>query len=192
MPGASQKQNDDNEDVEAMLYTPEAYKLARSNPADAFSRGEMSFRVIALQDSDNVVGSSLRDLHLNLSTIMSLYENICRIQAANYDRVYAIKAKPKAPGSRFYSFVYTEPLLLCTAVLLGARNLLDVLGRPLSGTTKTNVIQLERFLVRSVSDALQDPVRGVSDQMLVTVALCAAYEIKHGTGACYQIGRAHV
>ena len=31
------------------------------------------------------------------------------------------------------------------------------------------------------------PIRSISDQMLVTVILYAAYEIKHGTGERYHI-----
>lgn len=173
--------------MEETLSTPEAYRLARGDTADAFSRGEMSFRVIALQDGQNVVGTSLHNLRLDLSSVMGLYENICKVQTGDFARLYSTTTVKAPSYGRFYSFVFTDPILLSTAVLLGVRNQLDILGRPLAGTVLTSVVHIERFLVRSISNALQDPVRGVSDALLIAVALCAAYEIKHGSGACYHV-----
>jgi len=180
------RQDADESDTEATLFTPEACRLASGGMIHAFSQGAMSFRTIALQDSQNIIGVSLKDMQLELSSVMGLYKNICEMQAVDFARQYDIGGD-QASWGRFYTFVYTDPILLSTAVLLGVRNQLDVLGRCIDGQTFASVLQIERFLMRSISDALGDPIRGISDQMLIAVALCAAYEIKHGTGACYHV-----
>jgi hypothetical protein len=173
-------------DIEATLFTPEACRIASEGAGKSFSQGAMSFRTIALQDSRNIIGLGLKDMQLELSSVMGLYRKICETQAVDFARQYDIGGD-QASWGRFYAYVYTDPILLSTAVLLGVRNQLDVLGKCLDGQTLANVIQIERHLTRSISDALGDPVRGITDQMLIAVALCAAYEIKHGTGACYHV-----
>lgn len=180
------RQDNDEHDTEATLFSPEACRLVSGGATKSFSQGAMSFRTIALQDSQNVIGMGLQDMQLELSSVMGLYKNICEVQAVDFARQYDIGGD-QASWGRFYSFVYTDPILLSTAVLLGVRNQLDVLGKCMDGQTFASVIQIERFLMRSINDALGDSVRGISDQMLIAVALCAAYEIKHGTGACYHI-----
>lgn len=180
------RQDTDELDTETTLFAPEACKLAGGGAMKSFSRGAMSFRTIALQDSQNIIGMGLKDMQLELSSVMGLYKNICETQAVDFARQYNIGGD-QASWGRFYAFVYTDPILLSTAVLLGVRNQLDVPGRCIEGQAFTSVLQIERFLMRSINDALSDPVRGVSDQMLIAVALCAAYEIKHGAGACYHI-----
>jgi hypothetical protein len=173
-------------DAETTLFSPEACRLFNGGVMKSFSQGAMSFRTIALQDSQNIIGVGLKDMQLELSSVMGLYKNICEVQAVDFARQYDI-AGDQASWGRFYSFVYTDPILLSTAVLLGVRNQLDVLGKCIDGQTLTSVLQIERFLMRSINDALGEPARGISDQMLIAVALCAAYEIKHGSGACYHI-----
>jgi hypothetical protein len=180
------KQNNEELDAEDTLFSPEACKLASSGLTKAFSQGVMSIRTVALQDSENIIGISLKDMQLELSSVMSLYKNICEVQAPDFARQYSIK-DDQASWGRFYSFVWTDPILLSTAVLLGVRNQLDVLGRCIDGQTFASVLHIERFLMQSINAALGDPVRGISDQMLIAVALCAAYEIKHGSGACYHV-----
>jgi hypothetical protein len=173
-------------DTEATLFSPEACRLASSGLTKAFSQGVMSIRTVALQDSENIIGISLNDMQLELSSVMSLYKNICEVQAPDFARQYSIN-DDQASWGRFYSFVWTDPILLSTAVLLGVRNQLDVLGRCIDGQTFASVLHIERFLMQSINAALGDPVRSISDQMLIAVALCAAYEIKHGSGACYHV-----
>lgn len=180
------QQDTDEYDTEATLFSPEAYRLASSGLVKSFSQGAMSFRTIALQDSQNIIGVSLKEMQLELSSVMGLYKNICELQAVDFARQYDVGGDIASWG-RFYTFVYTDPILLSTAVLLGVRNQLDILGQCIDGQTFASVMHIERFLMRSINDALGDPVRGISDQMLIAVALCAAYEIKHGTGACYHI-----
>lgn len=66
------------------------------------------------------------------------------------------------------------------AVLLGVRNHLDLSGRRLEGPDLVGVVNLESHVVGRVNSALPDGVSAISSQMLATVALCAAYELKHG------------
>ena len=77
--------------------------------------------------------------------------------------------------------------MLTTAILLTARHQFAVLGREASGHDGVRIANMESFLLQRINEALQDPVRGISDQMLVAVALYAAYEIKHGNGARYHV-----
>lgn len=57
----------------------------------------------------------------------------------------------------------------------------------LEGQTFIHVVKIERFLVRSINDALDEPTRGVTNQMLMAVSFCASYEIKHGNIASYHM-----
>lgn len=176
--------NDSN--PETTLISPGAFHLATHGLPASFSHGTLSFRPLALRDTQNTIGTSLREMHLPLSSVMNLYRSICEAQAVDFARQYDVAGHQGSWG-RFYAFVFTDPVLLATAVLLGVRNQLDVLGRCLDGQTLVGVIHIERFLLNSINDALTDPVRGMSDPMLICVALCAAYEIKHGSGACYHV-----
>ena len=179
-------QDSDGTDTGTTIFTPEACRFASERALASFSRGVMSFRTIALEDSQNIIGTGLKVMRLELSSVMGLYKNICGIQAADFARQYGIGGDQAFCG-RFYAFVYTDLILLSTAVFLGARNQLDVFGRCIHGQVFASVLQIERFLMRSINEALGDPVRGISDQMLIAVALCAAYKTKNRTGACYHI-----
>lgn len=113
---------------------------------------------------------------------MRLYKNMSERQSLDFVRQYG-----EGSGGRFYGLVFTDPILLSTALLVGVRNQLDVQGRSLKGKTLIGVLHIERYLMRRINEALRDPVRGFTDQMLLAVGLCAAYEIKHGNGACFHI-----
>lgn len=165
-----------------MLCPPESCKLAADALTKSFSQGTMAFRTIALRDSDNVFGRILNELQLELPSVMRLYRNMSERQSLDFIRQYG-----EGSGFRFYGLIFTDPILLSTAVLVGVRNQLDVQGRSLEGKTLIGVLHIERFLTRSINDALRDPVLGITDQMLLAVGLCAAYEIKHGNGACFHI-----
>lgn len=52
------------------LENSNRFAIASSELLEAFSRGTMSFRTFALQDSSNVVGKNLRELGLGLSSVM--------------------------------------------------------------------------------------------------------------------------
>lgn len=173
-------------DAETTLISPNAYNLTTRGLPASFSLGTLSFRTLALRDTQNTIGTNLHAMRLPLSSVMTLYRSICEAQALDFARQYAVAGHQGSWG-RFYAFVFTDPVLLATAVLLGVRNQLDVLGRCLDGQTLVGVIHIERFLLNSINDALTDPVRGISDPMLICVALCAAYEIKHGSAACYHV-----
>ena len=142
----------------------------------------MSFRTIALQDSENVVGESLNELQLELPSVMRLYKSMSERQSLDFIRQYG-----EGSGFIFVPLVFTHPVLLATAVLIGVRNHLDVQGRRVESNTLVDVLRIEQFITRSINNALADPVRGITDQMLLAVALCASYEIKHGNGACYHM-----
>jgi hypothetical protein len=141
----------------------------------------MSFRIIALQDPDNVVGRSLKTLHLELPSVMRLYRNMSERQSLDFIRQYG-----EGSGFRFYPLVFTDPILLSTAILIGVRNKLDIQERRVEGKPLVGVLHIEQFLIQRINEALGDPVRGITDQMLLAVGLCAAYEIKHGNGVCFH------
>ena len=77
--------------------------------------------------------------------------------------------------------------MLTVAILLMARHHFAVFGREASGHDGVRGANMESFLLQRISEALQDTVRGISDQMLVAVALHAAYEIKHGNSSRYHV-----
>jgi len=109
------------------------------------------------------------------------------IQAQDFDQQYGVVIPGVTPWKRFYAFVFTDPIMLTVAILLTARHQFAVLGREATGHDGVRIANMESFLLQRITEALQDPVRGISDQMLVAVALYAAYEIKHGGGSRYHI-----
>lgn len=168
-----------------------AFESALKSPTSALkrgdSRGSLAFRMIALNDPDNIIGRNVAELMMNLSSIMSFYRTISMIQAQDFDKQYGAVIPGVTSLKRFYTFVFTDPVMLTVAILLTARHQFAVLGRDASGRDGVRIAYMESFLPQGINEALQDPVRGISDQMLVAVALSAAYEIKHGNGARYQI-----
>lgn len=153
----------------------------------AFSRGSLAFRTISLNDPDNVIGRNAAELRLDLASIMSFYRMIAIIQAQDFDHQFGVVIPGVTSWKRFYAFVFTDPVMLTTGILLTTRHQFEVLGRDTSGQDGVRIANMERFLLQSINEALQDPVRGISDQMLIAVALYAAYEIKHGNGDRYHI-----
>lgn len=165
----------------ALLTSPSS-ALERS-----FSRGSLAFRTISLNDPDNVIGTNIAELKLDLSSILSFYRMISIIQAQDFDQQFGAVVSGVTSWKRFYAFVFTDPVTLTTAILLTSRHQFEVLGRDSSGEDGVRIANMERFLLQSINDALKDPVRGISDQLLVAVALYAAYEIKHGNPSRYHI-----
>lgn len=77
--------------------------------------------------------------------------------------------------------------MLTVAILLTARRQFAVLGREAFGHDGVRLANMESFLLHRTNGALQDPVRGIANQMLVAVAVYAPYEVKHSNGARYRI-----
>ncbi|KAL1583252.1 hypothetical protein WHR41_07888 [Cladosporium halotolerans] len=152
----------------------------------AFSRGEMAFRTITLDDPENVVGSNIGGLRLDISNLMHSYKMIVFIQAQDFDHHFGAVIPNVVSWERFYAFVFQDPIMISTALLLTARHFLETLGRPPQGKDLVHIRNLEQHLVRRINRALSDP-RGISDHLLVAVSLCAAYDGKHGNPESYDI-----
>lgn len=115
----------------------------------------------------------------------SLYKSIGRVQSKDFRQQYGLKGT--LPEPKFFGFAHTDPTLLSMGVLLGVRNHLDLSGRRLEGTDLVGVVNLENYVVGRINTTLSESTRGVSSQMLATVALCAAYELKHGDPRRFHI-----
>lgn len=115
------------------------------------------------------------------------YDFILQVQAKDFERQYAPLIKPGTGRERFHRFIFTDPVLLATAIYITARYLLASMARPLHHKELYHLLQMQGFLVSSVNAALLHPTRSVSDQLLVTVALLAADQIKYGTRENYHI-----
>jgi hypothetical protein len=120
---------------------------------------------------------------------MSFYRMISVIQAQDFDAQYGEITPGVISWEKFYAYIFTDPMLLTVAILLTIRHQFEVFGRDASSRSPdgARILNIERFLLKSINEALKDPVRSISDQMLVAVILYAAYEIKHGTGERYHI-----
>lgn len=185
-----------DEGAESQLISPPATRLPvfpsvltfpTSALEKAFSRGSLAFRTVSLNDPDNIIGRNVAELRMDISSIMSFYRTISMIQAQDFDQQYGAVIPGVTSWKRFYAFVFTDPVMLTVAILLTARHQFAVLGRDTSGDDGVRIANMESFLLQRINEALQNPVRGISDQMLVAVALYAAYEIKHGNGARYHV-----
>jgi len=182
-------QNVDSQNVDPQT-THEGNNLEEQSALErSFSRGSIAFRTIALKDTENQVGKNIAGLRLDISNVMSFYRMISIIQAQDFDAQCGEIMPGVISWEKFYSYIFTDPMLLTVAILLKIRHQFEVFGRDSSPRSPdgARIINIERFLLRSINEALQDPVRSISDQMLVTVILYAAYEIKHGTGERYHI-----
>ena len=115
------------------------------------------------------------------------YKLIVQIQSRDFEQHYSPNHSGVIVWERFYRFVFTDPVLLTVALLITIRYRLECLGYRNRERDFIQVLQLEEFLIQRVNTALQEPERAVSDPMLVTVALCAAYEVKNGNSDAYHI-----
>ena len=142
----------------------------------SFSRGSVAFRTIALKDTENQVGKNIAGLRLDISNVMSFYRMISIIQAQDFDAQYVEITPGVISWEKFYAYIFTDPMLLTVAILLTIRHQFEVFGRDSSSRSPdgARILNIERFLLRSINEALQDPVRSVSDQMLVALLLYAA------------------
>ena len=180
---------------ESSESTADSQTTQESNPGErsaiekSFSTGSVAFRTIALEDTENQVGKNIAGLRLDVSNVMSFYRMISIIQAQDFDAQYGEITPGVISWEKFYAYIFTDPMLLTVAILLTIRHQFEVFGRDSSSRSPdgARILNIERFLLRSINEALQDPVRSVSDQMLVAVILYGAYEIKHGTGERYHI-----
>ena len=117
----------------------------------------------------------------------SCYKLIVKIQAQDFERQYAPFYKQNSTWKRFYDFVFREPARLAIVILLTARHQLSLSKSELEGQDLVHMLNIERSLISSINSALQDPVRGISDHMLLAISLWSAYEIKHLNANHYQV-----
>ncbi|KAK4580422.1 hypothetical protein LTR86_000625 [Recurvomyces mirabilis] len=172
-----------SEPVEDVLWKNPASDLAKS-----FSRGEAAYRTFALDDADNIIGRTVTSLGLDFSSVMSLYRSLALTQARDFARQFGMQPKLNASSTRIYEMAHSDPVTLQIVVLIGVRNALETLGRHrLIGKDLMLMIEFEQHLICSINNALQDSSRGLSEQILMAVALCAAYEAKHGDNTKYDI-----
>lgn len=164
-------------------------QVSKSPLEMSFSRGEPAFRTFALLDPDNIIGISTNALGFDMAEIMSFYNMIVQVEAHDFDQYHLAAARrPKiATWERFWKFVFTEPVILMIAILAVVHYKIDTLSFRSRERDLFQIWRIERLLIRSINDALCDPLRSVSDQMLIAVMLIAAYEIKHGKPECYHI-----
>lgn len=155
----------------------------------SFSRGGPSFRSFALFDSDNIVGMSIGALGFDVAEIMSFYKMVVQVEARDFEQYYPeMTQKPEVPTwKKFWNFVPTEPVLIIIAILAIAHYKIDTLRRTSPARDLFHTQRIETFLLGAINHALSDPIRGISDQMLIAVILIAAYEIKHRNAANYHV-----
>ena len=91
-----------------------------------------------------------------------------------------------------YAFVFTDQVKLTVAILLTARHQSVVLDRPASGPDGVRIANMESFPLQRIDEAPPALVHGISDRMLVVVALYAAYKIKPGNSARCHIHMNHL
>lgn len=180
--------------------------LSRSKSSDAFSQPILSLRTSALDDSFDIVGESLDKLVLNTSSVLvricvmpsvyeerilthsseqALYKLIVQIQSRDFEDQYGIQ--PHTVGERYYSFVFTDPVLLTIVLLMTVRYRLETQGGLVHKSDMVQVLKLEDFVVRRINTALRDSTHALTDTMIVTILLCAGYEVKYGDPQVYHI-----
>ena len=94
------------------------------------------------------------------------------------------------PGTaypRFTAFLWRDAILLKIAILLMTRYLLGAQRRrPLYSNELYHVLRMRGLLINNITSSLSDPVRGVSDQLLVAVCLFAAHEFHYVSFEAYN------
>ncbi|KAK5169925.1 uncharacterized protein LTR77_005903 [Saxophila tyrrhenica] len=156
----------------------------------SFSDGTAAFQAFALDDPLNIVGRGLKRLKLDVSSVLKFYAGIVALQAADFESHFARENSVIKSGEaygRFLSFIGRDPVVLTTSILLTTQHLLSPLGAPLRETESYYILQLEGHLIRSINAALDDPIRSISNELIVAVTLLAAYELKRGSLQGYHL-----
>lgn len=73
------------------------------------------------------------------------------------------------------------PLIAAVLIMTRAQLALRSAGNPLTPRERYYMYQLRGFLNRHVTDALSDPVRATSDQLMIAVSICATLEVRQGS-----------
>lgn len=87
---------------------------------------------------------------------------------------------PDAKGllrTRFFPFILTDRASLHAVMLMAASHYTNVKG-PRSHSI--DLLQLRGMAIREINDALEDPQRATSDQLIAAVAKMASYEALFG------------
>ncbi|USW56403.1 hypothetical protein Slin15195_G097220 [Septoria linicola] len=146
----------------------------------------MSTRTFALDDSDNDVGVALNHLGYSFSTILACYDRIVAVQCRDFESHYT-EVPRGSSVKQFLSFLWQDAVLLNIATLITTQYLLSMRGRPLHSGEMWHVLHLRGVLLHNINSALSDPIRGVSDQILVAVILFAAHELAYSSVEAYHV-----
>ncbi|KAK4502822.1 hypothetical protein PRZ48_006248 [Zasmidium cellare] len=166
------------------LVNVDTFEMEPNNSfSRTFSRGIMAFQTFLLQDADNVVGTCLHHLGMDVSSTLGCYEFIVKTQSAMFESEIGprVGVPERMPHHiRYMRFIFTDPVLI-TAALLTTVSYLTRSRRHQTGHARDlyHLLQLRGFLFRSINMALSSPSRSLSDQLLVAVALSSAFELEH-------------
>ena len=81
-------------------------------------------------------------------------------------------------------FLFTDPALISAIVLMAVVHKLSCAG---STSPSVDVLRLRGFVIGAINQALADPQRSCSDQLIVGVANMAIYEAVFGSRDYYHI-----
>lgn len=170
------------------VTAPSTALLPNSRLGQSFSRGTMAFQTFALDDPHNVVGRTLNHLQLDVASVWAFYSYVARVQSHNYEQHF-----PQDGVSRetictiFLHFVFSDPVVLNLAILLKTRILLQIRGSETHPKHLEHALRFRGYMIRRFNAELSDPVRRISDQMLVAVLMFAVHELHFVSAEAYHV-----
>lgn len=107
------------------------------------------------------------------------YSFIVLTQSSDIQDQFSTGTRTSVAHQRFMHFIFDDPVVLTTAMLLGLRSHLSPCQQAPSATHRHHLLQIKEFLISSINAALHDSRRRLSDEMLICISLLAAYEVKY-------------
>jgi hypothetical protein len=84
----------------------------------------------------------------------------------------------------FLPFLFTDPALTCAIVLIAIIHRMSLMGMK---QPPPEILHLRGFVIMAINQALQDPTRACSDQLIFAVANLAIFEAVFGSIEVYHV-----
>lgn len=84
----------------------------------------------------------------------------------------------------FLPFLFTDPALTCAIVLIAIIHRMSLMGMK---QPPPEILHLRGFVIVAINQALQDPIRACSDQLIFAVANLAIFEAVFGSIEVYHV-----
>lgn len=142
---------------------------------DAISR-------LVLNDHSRELGLALNRLGCDISLAMRHFHVIVHAQMPSFESQFGTIGDSRK--SRLIPFLLSDPSLTLMIVLVAVTHKLWMTG---VNPRCAEIMDLKGFVISALNNAMQDPNRAISDQVLFAVSNLAGYEVLFGSRETYDV-----